>query len=100
MCAPMAGHSEFDFFIIQPNRQPKTKTMIRSLTTREERPPWEIQKGTWASMKRTDEITFELQKLNLSLRRFSRNPRNRTSSQTGEEKTAIRMLSHCGARCP
>ena len=96
MCAPIAGQSEFVFFINQPKRHPSRKTLTRSLITRAEKPFFDTQYGTCTSINRIAEIRFDLQKLKLSFNRFRKKPLNNISSHIGDEKTPARMLKYSG----
>src|SRR6185369_8377097 len=99
MCAPIAGQSELLFFITQPKRQPSRKTLIESFITTAENPYFETQYGQWISINSNAEITFALQKLSLSFKRFRKNPLKSISSHIGEKKTPIRMLNQSDDRC-
>src|SRR5690349_2159984 len=94
MCAPIAGHSESAFFIIQPNKQPRRKTLIESLITCAEKPFFDTQYGQCASINNNPEIRFAFQKLRLSFNRLRKKPLNSSSSEIGEKNIPTRMLNH------
>jgi hypothetical protein len=98
MCAPIAGQSEFVFFIIHPNKVPSRKTFTRSFITGAETPFFEIQYGMCTPANNSADITFAIQKLKLSFNRFKKNPLNKISSDIGETDTPTRMLSQSADR--
>src|SRR5205809_3709492 len=94
MCAPIAGQSELLFFITQPKSDPSRNTLIESFMTPAENPYFDTQYGQCTSINSSAEIRFDAQKLKLWFNRFRKKPLNNISSDIGEKKTPMRMLSH------
>src|SRR5882724_6393047 len=94
MCAPIAGHSELVFFINQPNKQPRRKTLTESLITGSEKPFFDNQYGQCASINNSAAIRLDLQNRRLSLSRLRMKPLNNISSEIGEMNTPASMPSH------